>query len=284
MSGTKIFSHSQLETLTKCGQQWYYRYVEGLRIPPAVRMVVGRAVDHSVNENLREKMKTDTELPLESARDLARDGLQREWDREGVLLEEEEMAKGVKRAKGDAIDRSVALAGHHHQKLAPSIRPTAVQREFRIAIADYGITLKGYIDIEEGEQSVRDTKTSKKSPADIAAAESMQLTTYALAKKVLDGKIPKAVHLDYLIDRSSNKRASARTPKHKIVSAVKTEADFRPLLARVERALTVIESGLFMPAPIGAWWCSKDWCGYYNICPWVNKHSVSMPTINTGGE
>lgn len=279
MSKPQHFSHSQLDMVTRCGQQWYYRYVEGMRLPPSVKMVVGRAVDHSVNEDLRQKQEEGELLTEEAVQDLARDGLEKEWNKSGVELDDEEREAGIKKTKGSAVDRSVTLAKHHHVEIAPEVEPVHIQRRFDITLEGYDAKLVGYIDIDEPE-AVRDTKTTGKSPNQDAMAESTQLTAYALAKLVLDGEVPKQVKLDYLIDRSKNKKD--RTPKHKTLVGTRSEADFQPLLNRVERALQYIETGLFMPAPPGSWWCSPKWCGYWNQCPWVNRASYSLAKAANG--
>lgn len=268
-------SNSQLDTLTKCGQQWYFRYVEGLRMPPGVRLLVGRAVDGSVNTNLQTKIDTDELLPTEAVADIAGDTLEREWQTTGVELDPDEKELGIKKVKGAAKDRSIGLAVRHAEHLAPGLRPVQVQRKFEIDMEGYDVTFLGYIDIDEGDQ-IRDTKTTRKGKGQVKGDVniSTQLTAYALAKKVIDGKVPKKVHLDFVFDRFDNKRD--REPQSETFSAKRTNADFQPLLNRIERAVEVIESGMFMPAPPGSWWCHPKWCGYWAICPWINKKSISI--------
>jgi len=275
-------SVSQLDTLTKCGQQWYFRYVEGLRMPPGVRMVIGSAVDGSVNRNLQTKIETDELMPTEAVAETARDVLNEAWSRNGVELDPEEKELGIKKVKGAAIDRSVGLAVHHAEQLAPGLRPVQVQRKFEIDLIGYDTTFLGYIDIDEGTR-IRDTKTTRKGKGQVKddVHISTQLTAYALAKKVIDGKIPKAVKLDFVFDRYDNKRD--REPQHETFTARRTTADFQPLLNRVERAIEVIESGAFMPAPPGSWWCHPKWCGYWAVCPWVNKKSISIQVPKKAG-
>jgi hypothetical protein len=143
-----------------------------------------------------------------------------------------------------------------------------VQRRFDIDVEGEDIVLIGYMDIDEGS-TVRDTKTTRGFPKEDDVISSSQLTFYAMAKFVLDGKKPDAVMLDYLLDRSRNKRDTA--PKAVTLISQRDEAHFQALLNRIERAQQVIESGVFMPAPPGSWWCSESWCGYWNLCPWVRQ-------------
>lgn len=265
-SDTRHLSHSQLSMLFRCGEQYRRRYIEGERLAPGIALVVGRAVDKSVTENLSHKMAEGALLPLDAIRSIARDDVQATWEGdEGIALSEEEQAEGVAKVKGDAIDKSVRLAELHARRLAPALSPTAVQRKWEVSLeqAGYPATLVGVIDIQEGRDSIRDTKTAAKSPTADAAHLSDQLTLYALAVKVVDGVLPARLSLDFLVD--------TKEPKVVPLETTRTEADFQPILRRVERALLVIDAGAFAPANPDDWWCSKRWCGYWQTCPLVRR-------------
>lgn len=119
---------------------------------------------------------------------------------------------------------------------------------------------------------IRDTKTSKKSPSDDTAHNSHQLSAYALASQVLDGKLPDKMVLDYLVDL---KRETKYVPLETTRDAEQAQA----YLSRVVNAIVSIRSGVFMPAPNTAWWCSEKYCGYHGICPHV-KHKVQTVGAN----
>lgn len=302
MSEKRHLSHTQLDMLSKCGQAWKFRYVDGIkRPPPSVKMLIGRGVDHSVTANLRHKRDEGSDIDLEDAQDRARDGLNYEWAQEGVTLEPDEEEAGLRRVRGAAVDATVALAGAHHQEVAPKIRPAHVQRRFEIALEGYDCTLVGVIDVQEERgrittdnaelgtaaplesaevivtlvpSRVSDTKTTRKSLNQNDVDTSSQLTTYSMAVEVIDGSPPDEVGLDILIDKSQLKTPKA--PVTKRLTSSRDEEDTRALLARVERAVTVIDSGIVTPAPPGAWWCSEKWCGYWKICPFVNSARVAL--------
>jgi hypothetical protein len=273
--GVKLphLSHSQLTMLSRCGEQYRRRYIEGEKIPPAIAMLVGRAVDESVTDNLTTKIEHGTLLPLEQVRAKARDTFSNTWAGEGVFLTDEDVALGPARVKGEAVDKSVRLAELHARQVAPGISPTAVQRRWEVSLekAGYAATLVGVLDIQEGSKRIRDTKTSGKSPSEDQADKSDQLTLYALGAKVIDGAIPDELSLDYLVD--------TKTPKVVQLVSKRTEADFGPVLRRVERALEVIQAGAFTPAnPETDWWCSKSSCGYWASCPFVRRGAtVTVP-------
>lgn len=259
----KKLSYSALNMLARCGEQFRFRYLDGLKVPPGVAAIVGRGVDASVNMNLLTKRDTGKPLPLMEARELARDQVHREFEMDGVTLSEDEAALGMKRIKADAVDVSVRLAQMHHIEAAPKINATHIQRKWTLEVTGLDIDLTGYIDIQEGIDTVRDTKTAGKSPSADEAANSMQLTTYAMAVAAIDGAIPKKVKLDYLV--------KTKTPKLVQIESTRVQADFQHVLERVYQASIAMDAGIFTPAPLDAWWCSNRWCGYWSRCSYARR-------------
>jgi hypothetical protein len=87
---------------------------------------------------------------------------------------------------------------------------------------------------------------------------------YALAKQVIDGKLPNALFLDVLVKTAK--------PKLVIQTTTRTEAQLKTLMHRIERATEIIEKGAFTPARTDSWQCSIKWCGYATTCPfWSGK-------------
>jgi len=150
------------------------------------------------------------------------------------------------------------------------------------ATIDGGYDFVGEQDIVEligmEQLVIRDSKTSKKSPPDTTAHESSQLTAYSLASKVLDGQLPSAVKLDYLVDLQ-------RGVKPMTLSSTRTLDDIDNYLSRLAHSIAVIRSGMFVPAPDTAWWCAKKWCGFWDTCPYARgrgRTDVSLPSDLTG--
>jgi len=119
---------------------------------------------------------------------------------------------------------------------------------------------------------VRDTKTSKKTPSADIAAHSHQLSAYALASQVIDGKIPDFVALDYLIDLKTGVKAAT-------YQSIRDQEDLDIYLNRIEQTVVSITTGNFAPAPESAWWCDPRYCGYYSTCRYVkNRKLVQITT------
>lgn len=260
---------SALNMLTRCGEQYRRRYIENERIPPGFSLVVGRATDAPVNADLENKIQKGELLPDEAIKDLARDSLVKEWEG-GIQLEKEYADLGYKKAQAVAIDTAVTCASMHHEEVAPALQPTHVQRYWRIDIEHIPVELTGIIDVQEGASAVRDTKTSKKSPSADEADNSLQLTTYSMALKVVDGAAPEKVWLDYLI--------YTKTPKLVQLESKRQDPDYEHVLRRIYNAYDCIEKGVFVPAGLDHWACSEKWCGYWQTCPYARHPlTVSVP-------
>lgn len=258
---------SMLDMMSRCGIQFQRRY--GARfdcaaqeeiLPPGIALVTGSSVHKSVEANLRNKMENDGQLlEREQVAAVARDALTELTNGELMLSEEE--AVDIKATIGAAVDQTVALATLHHDILAPTIQPIAVEDRWVIELPDYPFDLSGQIDIRE-EGILRDTKTAKASPpAD--AARSLQMGMYVLAEQVR-GRMPKLVCLDYLV--------KTKTPKAITRETVPDDSMMSPVKARINRANEIIKSvnegkGQFTPADPGHWCCTERFCGYARTCP-----------------
>jgi len=245
-----------------CGEQFRRRYIEGEKIPPAVAMIVGTGTDESVNQNMRHKMENGKLMELAQVKAVARDALGNAWSK-GVWLSDDEAKIGPSKVKGQAIDKTVRLATVHATQKAEKINPTHVQRKWTVELKGYPVDLAGTIDVQEGGKWVRDTKTSGKTPNQNMADKSMQLTTYAMAVKVLDGKEPEGVALDYLID--------TKEPKVVTLESKRNNDDFRILLRRIEGMIQAIDKGVFLPASPRDPMCSEKYCGFHSSCSYVKN-------------
>lgn len=265
---------STLSSISRCGMQAYYRYVEGIRSAPGVAAVAGTATHKAVEANLRSRMKNGVLLPMEAVREAAADAAREGFEQE-VLLTGEEAAVGRDNLIGQTIDRVVRMAETHATLAAPNIEPTAVEQVFRLETGGR-IALEGTVDVVEASKGVlRDTKTTGKAYAADAAANSVQKDFYALMAEK-SGIAVKEFKLDVLVG----------TPKKVSYQQVAspTPTDHEPLLRRIDAAVRVFDSGAFMPADPNDWCCNPKWCGYWSRCPYGERRrkqfSVSMEEGN----
>ena len=245
-----------------CMEAFRRRYMENEIIPPGVALIVGTGTHASVEKNLSAKIHTGSLLPLEAVKDAARDGVNNAWE-QGVKLDDEEAERGIKAVKGDAVDKAVRLATLHAKDKAPTLNPTHVERKWSLELPGYDIELVGRIDVQEGLVSIRDTKTSGKTPSEDVAEKSVQLKAYSAAVWKIDGALPQFAVLDYLID--------TKTPTAKTFSMVPTTEDTRAMLNRVETVVLAMQKGVFTPVEPTHWCCSAKWCGYFSTCRYVRQ-------------
>lgn len=274
-------SHSALDTLSRCGVKYEYRHVLHLKRPATVPLLVGRAADAAISENLKHIATLGEPMQLDEVVASAERSLDAEFASGEVALSDEEVAAGHARARVAARSKASAAAAAHWEHVAPRLRPLHVQRAFEIEVGGEDIDLVGRIDVEEIDGSVDDTKTTGRMPRADAAHDSEQLTLYALATGVLRGE-PEArrrVALSHIVFRGV--KAVPLPP----MESERGPDDYDRVLRRVEAAARVVRAGAFFPAKPGDWWCSEKWCEYWSVCPFARRPvSVVLATQGPGGE
>lgn len=266
-------SWTKISMLSRCGEQYRRRYVEGEKLAPGAAMVAGISPDRVASRNLQAKIDGTTTLTPDESEEAGRAEARNIILTEGLWLSEEENAIGEKQVANATVERSGKFARAHTTTLLPVIQPTHVQREWAVKIPAYDTTLIGVIDVQEGARSVRDLKCSKRAPAQNAAETSNQLTAYALAAHTIDGLIPNELILDVLADGAKGIRLHQRT-------ATRDRSDLDSFLARIERFVEAVQKGVFVPTSQDNWQCSLRWCGYAPTCPYFRGRKV----LGTGVE
>jgi hypothetical protein len=254
--------------LTKCGLQYEFRYVRGIKRPPGVALVIGKGAHGAIEADLGKKIETGELLADDAIADYARDATEAEWKKETPKPEDD----GEPADLGGAVDMAIALAELHHREVAPGLEPIAVERGFTLAMPDFPFDFTGYIDVEE-KGRVRDVKTAGKAPASDAADTSEQLTAYSLEATVRGAPAAEVV-LDVLV--------KTKVPRVVTLRSERTADDHRRFLRKLEMAARVIKAGAFLPAPKvpGVWWCSQKHCGYWDMCPAGRRQSVQVGLID----
>ncbi len=258
---------SMLDMMCRCGIQFQRRY--GARfgcwpseeiIAPGIALLTGISVHRSVEENLKEKMKSKSLLPSEKIEAIARDEFMNLWQA-GVMLTDDE-SLDVKTTLGSNLDQTIKLARLHSDNLAPFLNPVAIEEKFVINLNGYPYDLAGTKDIREVDGTLRDTKTKAMTPPE-DAARTMQMAMYCLSEKVERKKLPPKISLDFLI--------KTKIPKLVIREAIPLMTWIDPLLQRVERAIEIIQTvkegkQAFTPADPESWICQERYCGFSRTC------------------
>lgn len=255
------FSSTSLNMIHRCGVQYAFRYLEGIKSPPGIAMLIGKGTGMAVEQDLKHKMAEGELLTLDQVKDAARDAVNSEWLEEEPVLTKEEKEKGAATVKGETVDTCVTLAALHHNEIAPGIEPIAVEHAWRVEIPQASHDLIGFMDVLE-EGRVRDLKTKAKKPSQNDMDRDLQLSTYALAHKVTRGTLPE-LYFDVLLKKKKPEAITLKTTRD--------ADDLRQLIDRFLLACDVVKGGVFMPAPTDSWMCSKKWCGYWDKCSFGRK-------------
>lgn len=238
---------STLNMFLKCPRQFMYRYLLGIVQPPKAALTVGSAVDTAVTHNYAQKIETKTDVKLDEVLDVFSTDFEKrkdETDWEGKDSASEK-------------DLGVKIVETYHEKAAPLIQPVTIQESFRAEI-EGRYAVAGTFDVVDDRGIIRDTKTSKTEYSEDAVLSEVQPAIYTWGYKQKHGQNPKGFAFDVVTKH--------KTPRYQKVEGVVTDTHINRTFEAIDIMHSQIKRGEFQFAPSGAWWCSKDWCGYWHIC------------------
>ena len=125
---------SGVNMFQRCGMQFGFRYVQGIRRPPSAFMVCGRATDAGVNWDLDTKILTEQLANITEITDLVAETVDKDERADSIKLDPEDIEekKSVKQVIAETKERAIRLATLHHSEIAPGIRPWRTARKFSI--------------------------------------------------------------------------------------------------------------------------------------------------------
>jgi len=251
-------SFTQLNMLLRCGEQYRRRYVQGEILPPSGSQVRGRSAHKAEEMNFVQKIESNTDLPLEAVRDFFSD----EWEKGkyGIVWTPEELGDDtLKKAEAKYKDQGISLVSVYHCEIAPKAAPAHVEKKFTVEFEGGYPSLMGIIDRVDRDDSVNDAKFVSKSPSEGDAKKDTQLVSYQLGFQSLFGRPPRKLRKEYAI--------STKTPKTAVQEIEPHDRErMNRFLWTLERAMEAISKGVFLPAALGSWACSKKFCGFWNSC------------------
>jgi len=244
-------SFTQLSMFLRCPRQYEYRYVQGLKVPPSGAMVQSRVWHETVERNYRQKIGSDTDLPLGEMQEFFSARLDETFKGEEITFE-----PGQK--PGKLKDQGTAIVAAHHKAIAPAVRPLLVEERFTVNLgADFPFDLVGVWDLVEQDGSIVDNKAYKKPPYQEDLDKDLQFTAYALGYRVTKGSIEPGLRMDTVVKTANPRAVQLHTQR--------TNEDCRWLLGLIEDVAKAIQSGIFYPNPTG-YLCSPRFCGYFSRC------------------
>jgi hypothetical protein len=255
----------------RCSQQWFFRYIEGIKIPPGIAAHIGSGVHKGAEVDLITKRDTGEHEPESVVLDAAADGYDRRLSDDGVYLTKEEKTKASK-LLGEGKDKTVKLAKTWYNELAQKLHPKLVEESISITIPEIDIPLLGIVDLLEEDNTLRDLKTTGRKWNQQNADMSLQPTMYRELIKQLIGEYPKEIVFDVLVNK--------KEPEVQRMSTVREDSDMDTLVLRIQSMLQQVEAGITRPADPGSWICSSRFCGYWSsMCPYISDRQRQLPRI-----
>jgi len=260
ITGKDHISPSQIDMMLKCGQQYKFRYLEGIKSAPGFALIVGSGTHDGVEYDLTKKLNTGELATIEEISDAAADSVRERFKKEDVQCKDGESA-------GVAVDQAVQLCGVHHSDLAPTLNPEALELELRIEVDGYPVGFLGYADIVEKGGVVRDIKTSASKKQQKFIDTSLQITYYDWAYETLMEAALAELRFDVLV--------KTKKPYVQLMETTRDDSHRIKFLHYAESLIESVERGVFHPAVPGDWLCSEKFCGYWSRCKYGARQAVT---------
>lgn len=256
---TGSLSVSSLQQLWKCPLRWKRRYIDNEWEPASPAMISGRATGAAASTNYQQKIESTIDLATADVLDAFSDEFELQCEQSEIEWDG---------ARPGAVKDSAAEAlTVYHARIAPTVQPTSVERQFSISWDGVDWAFKGYLDLEQSDGSVGDLKLRKRKLDFEMAKIEPQPTAYLLAR-ASEGK--PAPGFKYHV-MQSGRSASAY-----VIDTARSEGQLDAFVQRIFAGAAEIDwrlqNDVWDGAVPGAWWCAKKWCGFWDTCPHGGRH------------
>lgn len=241
----QVFSASSVNTYIRCGKQWEFAYVYGIKSPPSLRAVIGMAAHEAVEINYRQKMASGVDLPVDDVLDAFSDAFDR------IVVD---AVPDDKEATPDGKDSGIKTVDLYHREVASTVHPVLVEEQIQFKVN--GVPFSGYIDLVDTRRQIRDLKTVKSKPS--RADYSLNMIGYAIGYRQAFGEQESAVQLDYVVRTKQPYYHPVPSDGPIPDTAISAFADV------VTGVADAVQKGVFLPTGLNTGACS--WCGYKEVC------------------
>jgi hypothetical protein len=264
-------SVSQLSMAEKCGEQFRRRYIEYEKRPPGIALGRGIGLHETNRTNLRQKIKSNKDLPLSDMKDISRDAYIKAFkDGGGVFLTKEEIPQ-KKRLLNEGLEDTHRFVEVYAKDIAPIIQPSVVEEPFKIKVPELDVDLSGKMDHEKSDR-IDDLKTASKKWSEGQINQELQAVFYSFVKEYRDKKrVPFYYHITIARRGKDGKPTSADYQEQHMTA---TDKMYQALYHRIKAFNEMIATGTFLPAPPTSWVCSERFCGYWHDCPYVGNGPI----------
>jgi len=253
-------SHTQAQLWLRCQRQYFYRYLQGVIIPPSGALVIGGSTHRATEHYCRQRALTGQTEPKDVVLDVYDHNFRKQapealWDTE---------------KPAQAKDRGYhALAKYYDEQLT-LVTPASEEDVERRVYLDIGagVNVLMYLDVRDVEGRVIEFKTTKSKPSELPADTRLQLWLYQHAlRKVYPELLVAESQAHYIV---SNPRNPTKPQVELFPTPDPDQQEMgwwlRILIQIRKQMEAALRSGDFLPAAQGGWVCSEKWCGYRDLC------------------
>lgn len=251
---------AQLDMYFRCGRQYEYRHIDEIIVPPLASTIAKRAaLSGGIMPSLRAKMESGTPMPEDEMEALARDAVAVERDAAGGVTDDN---------SSDSLEDSAGrMARRYAKSVMPNVNPSKLEHSYLLELKGYERNLSGSIDIQE---DISGAVVTEPGPSVIIHRRTM---FHNSGESHDSGLIAATMAVT---------AATGQAPTHTIINTIQNAKQWFPhvpidamdgerLLLRVGTMGEMLAKGVAMPAPQGSWYCNKDYCGYWGMCPYGQR-------------
>jgi len=243
-------SHTQVSMFLRCPRQYMFRYLEGIKLPPAGAMIQGSAYHSAIEYGYKTKLNTNTEPSVDLVKEVANQA----WI--DKLSEETDIVWGGH--PGKLKDQMIVLVEKYVSETMPLIIPKSVEDKEVVYIED--IPFVRVRDLLTKDGVVVDHKLSKKKYSVNQKYSDLQSLAYLY---------PDGGKFNYHVAVKKNH------PEVQVIDFSRTKDEIDWWVSMVKMIAKQIALGVFPPNPTG-WSCNPTWCGYFDICRGKNRRSFKI--------
>jgi len=240
-------SVSKAKTFGKCPLQFYFSYIEGIKIPPKAALIVGSATHKGLEDIYLNKMVED-KFNIDQALDTAAQYVQ-----DADVNEEIDWDNPKEQVKDQAVD---LVQTYINAKIPDTIHQDdieGVEKYIKVNLGhgDIEVPVTGIIDLELKDKVI-DFKTIKQTPKTIKPEDIFQCAFYTSEKN------KSSIEVQYLVKLKTPKVVIPEPP----IDIVTLRSLAQQMLIRNYIAIkSAMETGNFIPAGITHPWAC-GYCGY----------------------
>ena len=257
-------SSSQINLFLLCGLKYRYQYVEKLPKPfKSSGLVFGSALHSTISWVHKKEMEGKKVSPDLVLRIFDADWYSQKTDEE-IRFKDSERELGLIILGKQMLQMFLEeprkpVKGTEVPFTVPLVNPRTKE--------DLGITLEGFFDVIESDDTITDYKTSASTMSQDDVDNHLQLTTYGYAYEQLFHKPPKGFRIVNFVKNKKPKIATFETER--------TSANYDAFFFLVKEVLKAIKVGTFHPRP--GYWC-RD-CEYGDVCPLTRETRVKVERL-----